>query len=463
MLGRKERDQLEFFFCGSLRDLVPDDHVLVRVDRVLDLAWLSAEVADLYADGFGRPGIDPEAAVRLMLAGFLQGIVQDRRLMRVRASPPLVRGDARKAVNLAIRWFAGYGMSEALPDHSSLTRIRQRWGSDRFRAIFARVVGDCLGAGIVSGDVVHMDATLIRADVSLGSLVAQHLDAVDLANLDEDDRLSRATGKFKKLCVTDPDATMATSSGGQQLLPSYKQHTSVDDRAGVIVDIEVVTGEESDFGRMVERLDALEATLGRRPGTVTADKAYGIGKVYAAPSERDITAVIPPRPSKRQAKAKGFPIERFRYDAARDIVRCPRKKVMTPRSATKSGRWFRTGGDACRTCPLRARCIPDGGPTRRVHITGTYVDVLRARRKRLAWGKHETHLYSRHRWLVEGVHGLAKTLHGMARAARRGLENMKIQALLTATAINLRRLAKAILLALVHALLSDQSGQSIAA
>ena len=72
MLGRKERDQLEFFVCGSVRDLIPDDHVRLRVDRVLDLSWLAAEVADLYADGFGRPGIDPEAAVRLMPAGFLQ-------------------------------------------------------------------------------------------------------------------------------------------------------------------------------------------------------------------------------------------------------------------------------------------------------------------------------------------------------------------------------------------------------
>ena len=96
--------------------------------------------------------------------------------------------------------------SAALPDHSALTRIRQRWGSERFRAIFVRVVRDCQSTGIVSGDVVHMDATLIRADVSLGSLVAQHLDAVDLANLNEDDRLSRQTGKFKTLCVTDPDA-----------------------------------------------------------------------------------------------------------------------------------------------------------------------------------------------------------------------------------------------------------------
>ena len=170
--------------------MIPDEHVLARVDDVLDLSWLADEVADLYADGFGRPGIDPEVAVRLMLAGFLLGIVHDRRLMR----------DA--AVNLAIRWFAGFGMSEALPDHSSLTRIRQRWGSERFRTIFVRVVRDCQSAGIVSGDVVHMDATLIRADVSLGSLAARHMDAVDQANLDDEDRLSCRTGKFKKLCVT---------------------------------------------------------------------------------------------------------------------------------------------------------------------------------------------------------------------------------------------------------------------
>lgn len=89
--------------------------------------------------------------------------------------------------------------------------------------------------------------------------------------------------------------------------------------------------------------------------------------------------------------------------------------------------------------------------------------MLRARRKRLAWGAAETRLYIRHRWWVEGAHGLAKTLHGMARAARRGLENMKIQALLTATAINLKRLAKAILLALIHDLLSARNEQTFAA
>lgn len=377
--------------------------------------------------------------------------MHDRRLMR----------DA--SVNLAMRWFAGYGMAEALPDHSSLTRIRQRWGSGRFRAIFARVVGDCLGASLVSGDVVHMDATLIRADVSLGALVARHMDAVDAANLDEDDRLSRSTGKFKKLCATDPDATMATSAAGQQLRPCYKRHTAVDDRAGVIVDIEVVTGEEGDASRMAERPDAIEATLGRRPGTVTADRAYGIGRVYQTLADRNIEAVIPPQTKTRPGGSKGFPAARFRYDAARDIVRCPGKKTLTPRSARKTGRVFRAKAATCRTCPLRARCLPDGVASRLVHISRHHVATLRARRKRLAWGQLETRLYSRHRWWVEGAHGLAKTLHGLARAARRGLENMKIQALLTAVAINLKRLAKALLRALLRASFPTRNEQTRAA
>jgi transposase len=154
MLGRKERSQLELFISGSLRQLIPDDHVLVRVERVLDLSWLRDEVADCYCLEDGRPGIDPEAAVRLMLAGLLSGIVHDRRLMR------------EAQVNLAIRWFAGYALHEKLPDHSSLTRIRQRWGPERFKAVLSRTVKACIAARIATGEVVHLDATLIRANVS---------------------------------------------------------------------------------------------------------------------------------------------------------------------------------------------------------------------------------------------------------------------------------------------------------
>ncbi|GAB4271601.1 MAG: hypothetical protein Kow0013_24470 [Pararhodobacter sp.] len=137
MLGTKKRGQLELFITGSLRDLIPDDHVLVKIDQVLDLGWLRAEVTDLYCADNGRPGIDPEVAVRLMLAGFLLGVVHDRRLMR------------EAQVDLAIRWFVGCALHEALPDHASLTRIRQRRGEDVVRQVFTRVVRQCQAAGLV--------------------------------------------------------------------------------------------------------------------------------------------------------------------------------------------------------------------------------------------------------------------------------------------------------------------------
>ena len=119
MLGKQERWQEDLFVAGPLRDLIPDDHILKRVDRVLDLSWLRGEVRNCYDESTGRPGIDPEAAVRLMLAGLFEGIVSDRNLMR------------QAQVNLAIRWFAGFRLHETLPNHSSLTRIRQRWGEER--------------------------------------------------------------------------------------------------------------------------------------------------------------------------------------------------------------------------------------------------------------------------------------------------------------------------------------------
>ena len=147
MLGRKDRGQLELFITESLRGLIADDHVLVRIGQVLELGWLRAEVADLYCADHGRPGIDPEVAVRLMLAGFLAGIVQDRRLMRDEGSPAIGPTGCPQEVNLAIRWFVGCALQEDLPDHSSLARIRQRWGEGVLCQIFTRVVRQCQRSG----------------------------------------------------------------------------------------------------------------------------------------------------------------------------------------------------------------------------------------------------------------------------------------------------------------------------
>lgn len=221
-----------------------------------------------------------------MLAGFLLGIVHDRRLMR------------EAQVNLAIRWFSGFGLHERLPDHSSLTRIRQRWGAERFRRIFERTVQACVAARVAKGEVVHIDASLIRADVSWESLAERHVGAVadandDAAPSDLARRNAKQTGNYKKVCVTDPDASMATSGRNRRLEPSYKQHGVVDDERGVILEVDVTTGEAKEGDHILSRLDAAAATTGAPVRTVTADAGYAYGKVFGGLEARQIDAIIP--------------------------------------------------------------------------------------------------------------------------------------------------------------------------
>jgi transposase len=351
MLGRQERWQEDLFVAGPLRDLIPDEHILKRVDRVLDLSWLRAEVQTCYEAGQGRPGIDPEAAVRLMLAGLFQGLTSDRKLLR------------EAQVNLAIRWFAGYRLHEPLPDHSSLTRIRQRWGAERFRRIFERSVAACAAAGLVNGETVHIDATLIRADVSWASLTRRHVERV-LAENPPDDEVppppaggaAPALSGRQKTSRTDPDATLATSGPPQRLEPSYKQHTAVDDHAGVIVDVAVTTGAMHEGHALAGQLARVEAQTGVAVRTVTADGAYAHPRNYEHLEQRGTAAVIPPARERRTAKR--IPARRFKFDPRHDCVRCPGGCVLRRATRTKLGWVYRGRVEECLPCPWRDRCLP---------------------------------------------------------------------------------------------------------
>lgn len=436
MIGRQERWQEDLFVAGPLSDLIPEDHILKRVDRVLDLSWLRDEVCNLYHERQGRPGIDPESAVRLMLAGLFQGIVHDRRLMR------------EAQVNLAIRWFTGYRLYEKLPDHSSLTRLRQRWGAEQFRRIFERTVGACAAAGLVSGDTVHVDATLIRADVSWESLTQRHVKQVLSENpLEMPSAVAESpeacvesrTGRAKKISTTDPEATMTTSCRQYRMEPSYKQHTAVDDRRGVVVDVEVTTGEVSEGKQLAVQIERIEAQTGKRLKTVTADGAYAHPANYALLESRGIEAIIPPQVENRHPRR--IPLRRFKVDARHGVVRCPAGKSLTRSSETFNGAMYRARRADCRTCDLRTRCLPPTAQSRTVLIVTNHSSLLRARRRHGRWGETERTLYRRHRWRAEGVHGESKTVHGLRRAARRGLQNVRIQSFLTAAVMNLKRLA----------------------
>ncbi|HTW90638.1 MAG TPA: IS1182 family transposase [bacterium] len=446
MVGNQDRWHEDIFVACPLRDLVPDDHILKQVDRVLDLSWLRDEVSDSYCSNNGRPSIDPEAALRLMLAGYLEGIVHDRVLMR------------QVQVNIAIRWFAGYRLHEVLPDHSSLTKLRQRWGEERFWRIFKRTVGECVRAGLVDGKTVHVDATLIRADVSWESLVAEHVEQVIAENEgvessgETESKPRRRPGRprtrpeqRKKRSKTDPEATMATSSHRRRMEPCFKDHIVVDDKAGVILDVKVTTGEASECKELMSQLDRVEAQTGEKVEVVTADAGYGRSENYAALEERRVQAAVVPQREARTATK--LPLRRFKYDAKHQLVRCPAGKILHRQGEAPTARgWiYRARACDCRACPLKGRCVPRTASVRTVLIVDGYEALLRARRARSrGWDEEKRESYRRHQWWVEGRHGEAKVQHGLARAVRRGRWNVAIQAYLTAAVINLKRLAAAL-------------------
>ena len=323
------------------------------MNRVLDLNCLREEVSDCYCADNGRPGIDPEVAVRLMLAGLLL-FVHDRRLMR------------EAQVNLAIRWFIGYGLEDELPDHSSLTRIRQRWGEARFREIFRRTVRACLDAKVAKGEVVHVDASLIRANASWESLVERHVDEVMAEHPVEEEKAAKEDGGGRgggsgKVSRTDPDARLSRTGGGFE--PSYKQHAVVDDARGVVLDVSVTEGTVNEREVLESQVEAVRELSGRDPALVTADAGYAYSKVYAALERRGVAA-LPGNPRRAVFRCG------FRYDARHDIVKCPRGKTLSPRRPAKG--YYRSRTRDCAGCALRLDCLPKAWSSKVVLVPHEY-------------------------------------------------------------------------------------------
>jgi Transposase DDE domain len=230
----------------------------------------------------------------------------------------------------------------------------------------------------------------------------------------------------------------------------------VDAIRGVILDVEVTGGAVHDTNAMTA-LDAVPRATSRPIAVATLDAGYAIARVFADLEARGIEAVVPTR-DESPPRAGVIPARRFKLDARHDRLRCPRGRHLLPNSRPNAAglKVYRSSISDCRPCPLRATCFSLTAQRRAVLLNKDHPALLRARRKRLAWGKRERAIYASHRGRVEGVHGEAKTWHGLARAVRRGLANVRIQAYLTAAVINLKRLAAALLCALFRLVAGPQ-------
>jgi transposase len=400
MQTRRDNRQQRLIFLPPLEEMIPREHRLRRLQRVLDLSFVHEAVRERYCQDNGRPSIDPEVVVRLFLLQAIEGIGEVRELMR------------QVQVNLAYRWFIGYELDEVLPDHSTLSKALDRFGDAVFNELFSRSIAQCRKSGLIEGKVLHVDATTIRADLDRGKVNQP-------GSTDSEARL----GRF-------PDGTIK---------PGYKQQTVVDDANRVVLGIEVRPANESEHDSVVTVIDEVIERLGSRPEVVCADGAYGSGVNMAALEERGVRLVSPPPQAKTYTGDQYFSVEDFQYDEKQDQFVCPTGASLLYVGGVKGHarkRRYRALAQVCRSCPLKARCTTTA--RRQLKVTVDHAALMRLR----ADSRTDSFraLYRRRAPVIEGVFAEAKQRHGLRRAWRRGLSKMRIQCLLIATVINFKRL-----------------------
>ncbi len=419
----------------DLESFVAAEHYLRRIDRVLDLSFVRDLTAACYADGKGRPSIDPEIFFRMQLVAYFNGITKDRRLCEQ------VRD------NLAYRWFCRLSLEDDIPEHSSLTRIRDRLGEEVFEAVFRRIVGQCQEKGLVKKVCrVMTDATLIAADASLDSLV--HVDPEQAKNETHaqqrcgafDGRSPRMLSNQTHRSCTDPEATLAQKKGTPRQL-KYKVHQTIDADSRVILDTEVTTGARHDNQPYLAQLERVRACYQITIGEATADRGYGSADIIRALQGQQATTYIPLW-SGRVGTSKYLKGELV-YEKEHDRFRCPAGKYLIPNpTVTENHKRYVSSSEDCRNCPQASTC-----PAKRRTSTSHQRLVKRNLdqdlfEEVLASMQESTFLEraSERMWKCEGLFAESKQYHCLARAKYRGRSKVQIQAYLSAIVQNLKRL-----------------------
>jgi transposase len=472
VMGIKERVFSPLPREVSLEDLVPRDHFYRRLEETLDLSFVRDLVRRLYARG-GRPSVDPVVFFKLQLVMFFEGLRSERELMRVAAD------------RLSVRWYLGYDLHEPLPDHSNLTRTRERFGLPVFRRFFERIVEECVEAGLVRGDELFFDSTKVEGNAAVDSLaprwaVEAHLGelfdegqaghgpgvhaearlptAADPAlrerNAAQEDWISRdgaqdrsfqgpwrARTSDTRASRTDPDATpMTWGASGRRL--GYQAHYVVDGgKARIILNALVAPAEVTENRPM---LDLLWRTCFRwklRPHHVTADGKYGTLENVAVLEAAGVRAYLALHES--GSRPGYFTKGEFRYDSEADVYSCPAGKLLRP-LGKKEGEdradretYYRAKAAECDSCPLKPRCTTNKNGRQLHRYPGErHVDLVRSYR---GTAPYEKALRKRKVW-IEPLFAEAKEWHGMRKFRLRPLRRVNAEALLVAAGQNIKRL-----------------------
>lgn len=480
MLGHKARE-FKPLTAVSLEDLVPEDNFFRQLDQSLDLSFIRDLVCELHSE-IGRPSIDPVVFFKLQLIAFLDGIRSERQLMET------------VNVNLAHRWYIGYDLTEAVPDHSSLCKIRDRYGLATFQQFFERIVELCIEAGLVWGEELYFDSTKVQANAAIDRLTSrveweaqQHLQKLFEAKLDTDESVDKSAALLKedylpenlheseqesttvltlqelvekydgdrltgvrepsyeritdlKVCPIDPAASPMQPSGGGSAVMGYRDHYVVDGGKQRIILCALVTPASiMDNTPLLDLVKYVCSKWKLRPKQATSDSKYGTVPNIVGLEQMEICAYLPtPDISHR---TKFYPADRFQYDVEHDQYICPQGQTLRLYSRRNSEQVYVYAAEAsiCNACLVKSECT-DSQSGR--HIFHSFFQEYRDRAK----AYQETEAYQkamrkRALW-TEPLFGEAKQFHCLRWFRLRGLEKVNIEGVMIAAGQNIKRLIK---------------------
>jgi transposase len=454
MMGRQEDGQDQFFYAFDLDEVVPSDHLVRQIVGVLDLSWVHKELAPYYSHT-GRPSIDPVLMIRMLIVGYVFAIRSERQLC------------SEVQVNLAYRWFCKLGIEDKIPDHSVFCRARhERFReSNALRRVFEGVVAMCIAAGLVGGEAFSVDASLIKADVDkkkrvpgdqpiawpkaeeASHAVREYLAALDAARSDEESDGGDGGGSSgggsrrkppKEVSLTDPQATWVARPGVDPFF-AYDANYLIDNKVGIILDAEGTranrTAEIAVTQTMVDRVGR---RFNLRPQRLAGDTAYGAVKLLKWLVDRKITPHVPVWD--KSARSDGtFSRADFVFDQERNIYVCPGGTELTSTGNIDQGHivYYRASKNDCSICSLKPKCTT--AVVRKV--TRDVNEDVRDRVRALA-NTEAFQQSSRERKKIEVRFAHMKRILRLDRLRLRGLSGVRDEVLLTATAQNLKRLAK---------------------
>ena len=431
MMGSEKSGEGKLFYYGfSLEKRVPKNHILRQVRAAVDFGFVRRSVAHCYGYN-GHESEDPIVILKLMFLLFFEDVKSERELMRM------------LPMRLDWLWFLNLDLDSEIPDHSILSKARARWGRAVFQQLFVAVIEQCVRAGLVDGSKIHLDGSLVEANVCRDSVERESLRRV---YEDAEKKLTKIEVNQKRKWVsrTDPEAVVVRKGKQDRSRPRYKSHRAVDDRQGVITAVKTTLADRSEPHEAEGLMDGHEQSTGRRVRTVVGDHQYGTNENYRRCVKRGIRCHLGDvKTSSAGKNAKLFSRKHFEYEVDTDRYRCRGghylKRYRTKKVEAEGFADYRIKGKVCRQCELKSQCTTSKHG-RRLKVPFELERVELGRAQSLSPAAYQDR--RRRKYLMEGSFADATNCHHFKKARWRGLQKQSIQDLLIAVCQNVRILCR---------------------